>query len=103
MSDLDLDAIEQQARRGLELFPDHDPYRVTGISAGYALDLVAEIMRLRDEVAEVRERIAAEIESAGRAEVDFLGRTIENKADRYRAIGSEDAWKAAARIARGQT
>jgi hypothetical protein len=53
--------------------------------------------------AEVRERIAAEIESAGRAEVDFLGRTIENKADRYRAIGSEDAWKAAARIARGQT
>ena len=61
MSDLDLDAIEQQARRGLELFPDHDPYRVTGISAGYALDLVAEIMRLRDEVAEVRERIAAEI------------------------------------------
>lgn len=47
MSDLDLDAIEQRARRGIELFPDHDPYRVTGISAGYALDLVAEIRRLR--------------------------------------------------------
>lgn len=57
MTDLDLDAIEQQARRGIELFPDHDPYRVTGISAGYALDLVAEIKRLRGEA----ERLRAEL------------------------------------------
>lgn len=53
MTDIDLDAIVAKAQRGIELFPDHDPHRISGISAGDALDLIAEVERLRAENADL--------------------------------------------------
>lgn len=67
--ELDLDAIRAQAQRSLDLFPDHDPYRVTGISAGYALDLLDEIQRLRAQVDEARTTAS---DTFGRTDSDIV-------------------------------
>lgn len=48
----------------------------------------------------IRAQVAAEIEAAGRAEIEFLGGDLSSLGT-GRRIGSEDAWKAATRIARG--
>ncbi len=53
-------------------------------------------------VAAVRERIAGDIEAAGRDDVKWLSDTATDYRDRARVVGAEDAWKAAARIARGE-
>lgn len=61
----------------------------------------AAFNRMLDAVrAEERERIARNIEKAGREDVGWLAARQDDRIDSARVVGAEDAWKSAVRIAR---
>lgn len=47
-------------------------------------------------------RFAADVEKAGRADVQWLADHAQNETDRARLIGAEDAWKGALRVIQGE-
>lgn len=51
----------------------------------------------------IRRELAAEVEASGRADVEWLAANRKDKLDMGRLIGSEDAWKDALRIIRGES